>query len=50
MILQVQTGFGRLGTSYWGFEEAGVIPDIGKTLSFVSNQPLISVTFIYMTR
>lgn len=30
---QVQTGFGRLGSSYWGFEDAGVTPDIGKKLS-----------------
>ena len=26
---EVQTGFGRLGTHYWGFETEGVIPDIG---------------------
>ena len=26
---QVQTGFGRLGSHYWGFEAAGVTPDIG---------------------
>ncbi|HEC41612.1 MAG TPA: aminotransferase class III-fold pyridoxal phosphate-dependent enzyme [Bacteroides sp.] len=25
---EVQVGFGRLGNSYWGFEEHGVIPDI----------------------
>ncbi|MEL6588531.1 MAG: aminotransferase class III-fold pyridoxal phosphate-dependent enzyme, partial [Bacteroidota bacterium] len=25
---EVQTGFGRLGTHYWGFESQGVIPDI----------------------
>lgn len=25
---EVQTGFGRLGTHYWGFETEGVIPDI----------------------
>ncbi len=25
---EVQTGFGRLGTHYWGFETQGVIPDI----------------------
>ena len=29
---QVQTGFGRLGSSYWGFEDAGVTPDIGKKI------------------
>ncbi|MEM6345003.1 MAG: aminotransferase class III-fold pyridoxal phosphate-dependent enzyme [Bacteroidota bacterium] len=25
---EVQTGFGRLGTHFWGFESQGVIPDI----------------------
>lgn len=25
---EVQTGFGRLGTHYWGFEAHGVVPDI----------------------
>jgi 4-aminobutyrate aminotransferase-like enzyme/Ser/Thr protein kinase RdoA (MazF antagonist) len=25
---EVQTGFGRLGTHFWGFEEQGVVPDI----------------------
>jgi len=25
---EVQTGFGRLGTSYWGFEQYGMVPDI----------------------
>lgn len=25
---EVQTGFGRIGTHYWGFEALGVIPDI----------------------
>ncbi len=25
---EVQTGFGRLGTHFWGFEQSGVIPDI----------------------
>ena len=25
---EVQTGFGRTGTNYWGFENHGVIPDI----------------------
>ncbi len=27
---EVQTGFGRLGSHYWGFETHGVVPDIGK--------------------
>ena len=25
---EVQTGFGRLGKYFWGFEQQGVIPDI----------------------
>jgi alanine-glyoxylate transaminase/(R)-3-amino-2-methylpropionate-pyruvate transaminase len=25
---EVQTGFGRMGSHYWGFETQGVIPDI----------------------
>lgn len=25
---EVQTGFGRTGSSYWGFQNQGVIPDI----------------------
>jgi len=25
----VQVGFGRLGTHFWGFEQHGVVPDIG---------------------
>lgn len=25
---EVQVGFGRMGSSFWGFEQAGVIPDI----------------------
>ena len=31
-LSQVQTGFGRMGTTYWGFEDAGVTPDIGKNI------------------
>lgn len=26
--VQVQTGFGRLGSHYWGFQSHGVVPDI----------------------
>lgn len=29
MYIQIQTGFSRLGSHYWGFEMMGVIPDIG---------------------
>ena len=25
---EVQTGFGRVGSHYWGFEQQGVVPDI----------------------
>lgn len=25
---EVQSGFGRTGTHYWGFETQGVVPDI----------------------
>ena len=31
-MFQVQTGFGRLGSHFWGFETHGVVPDIGKLL------------------
>lgn len=27
---EVQTGFGRLGSHFWGFQAAGVTPDIGE--------------------
>ena len=25
---EVQTGYGRIGTHFWGFEKYGVVPDI----------------------
>ena len=25
---EVQTGFGRTGSHYWGFQQQGVVPDI----------------------
>ena len=28
----MQSGFGRTGSHYWGFESHGVIPDIGKLI------------------
>eukprot|EP01061_Rhynchopus_euleeides_P015112 TRINITY_DN25931_c0_g1_i1.p1 TRINITY_DN25931_c0_g1~~TRINITY_DN25931_c0_g1_i1.p1 ORF type:complete len:433 (+),score=188.74 TRINITY_DN25931_c0_g1_i1:62-1360(+) len=34
---EVQCGFGRLGTHYWGFEAAGVVPDIIVTAKSVAN-------------
>lgn len=32
----MQTGFGRMGSHFWGFESQGVVPDIGKS-SFYFN-------------
>lgn len=31
---EVQTGFGRLGSHYWGFESHDVMPDMGKDKIF----------------
>jgi len=37
MILdEVQTGFGRTGVNYWGFQSHGIIPDIGRLLDITS--------------
>jgi hypothetical protein len=36
---EVQCGFGRMGTHYWGFQTQDVIPDIGTlspTIFFIS--------------
>jgi len=42
---EVQTGFGRLGTHYWGFERAGVVPDIVVMAKGIGNgTPLAAVT------
>jgi alanine-glyoxylate transaminase/(R)-3-amino-2-methylpropionate-pyruvate transaminase len=50
---EVQTGFGRTGTHYWGFETQGVIPDIvtmakgignGSPLGAVVTTPKIAAT------
>jgi alanine-glyoxylate transaminase / (R)-3-amino-2-methylpropionate-pyruvate transaminase len=50
---EVQTGFGRTGTHYWGFETQGVIPDIvtmakgignGSPLGAVVTKPKIAAT------
>ena len=41
---EVQVGFGRVGTNFWGFETAGVIPDIvtmGKSMG--NGHPLSAV-------
>ncbi len=42
---EVQTGFGRLGDSYWGFENFGVTPDIVTMAKGIGNGiPLAAVT------
>ena len=41
---EVQTGFGRTGTHYWGFETQGVIPDIVTVAKGIGNgAPLAAV-------
>merc|ERR1712137_385481 len=41
---EVQTGFGRLGTNYWGFQEQGLKPDIVTTAKSIGNGfPLAAV-------
>ena len=41
---EVQAGFGRTGTHYWGFETQGVIPDIVTMAKSIGNgQPLAAV-------
>jgi alanine-glyoxylate transaminase/(R)-3-amino-2-methylpropionate-pyruvate transaminase len=55
---EVQTGFGRTGTHYWGFETQGVVPDIvtmakgignGAPLGAVSTTPKIAATLAQRT-
>jgi alanine-glyoxylate transaminase / (R)-3-amino-2-methylpropionate-pyruvate transaminase len=55
---EVQTGFGRTGTHYWGFETQGVIPDIvtmakgignGAPLAAVVTTPEIAATLSQRT-
>eukprot|EP00884_Botryococcus_braunii_P012351 jgi/Botrbrau1/21116/Bobra.0061s0011.1 len=50
---EVQTGFGRTGTAYWGFQNQGVVPDIvtmakgignGLPLAAVVTTPAIAAT------
>jgi alanine-glyoxylate transaminase/(R)-3-amino-2-methylpropionate-pyruvate transaminase len=41
---EVQTGFGRTGTHYWGFETQGVVPDIVTMAKSIGNgAPLAAV-------
>jgi 4-aminobutyrate aminotransferase-like enzyme/Ser/Thr protein kinase RdoA (MazF antagonist) len=51
---EVQTGFGRIGTHFWGFEQQGVVPDIvamgkpignGFPLGAVVTTPEIAASF-----
>ena len=37
---EVQTGFGRTGTNFWGFQNQGVTPDIVVTLSDVETREI----------
>jgi alanine-glyoxylate transaminase/(R)-3-amino-2-methylpropionate-pyruvate transaminase len=55
---EVQTGFGRTGTHYWGFETQGVVPDIvtmakgignGAPLGAVVTAPKIAATIAQRT-
>lgn len=57
MADEVQTGFGRIGTHYWAFEEQGVVPDfvtIGKAMgngfpvAALVTTPAIAGTFVKM--
>ncbi len=36
---EVQTGFGRTGTNYWGFQNQGVVPDIVTMAKVTSPAP-----------
>src|SRR5690606_34874995 len=51
---EVQTGFGRVGTHFWGFQTQGVVPDIvtmgkpagnGHPLAVVATTPEIADRF-----
>ena len=55
---EVQTGFGRMGTHFWGFETQGVIPDIvtmakgianGAPMAAVVTTPKIAATIAQRT-
>jgi alanine-glyoxylate transaminase/(R)-3-amino-2-methylpropionate-pyruvate transaminase len=42
---EVQTGFGRTGDHFWGFQRSGVVPDIVTTAKGIGNgAPLAAVT------
>src|SRR4051812_8682073 len=42
---EVQTGFGRTGTHFWGFQNYGVVPDIGTRCSPVTLRGLTYLFF-----
>ena len=42
---EVQTGFGRTGSHYWGFETQGVIPDIVTMAKVYMIIPLPSLVY-----
>ncbi len=41
---EVQTGFGRTGSKYWGFENQGVIPDIVTMAKGIGNGVPLAVS------
>src|SRR6267378_6008235 len=44
MVAEAQSGFGRTGTHFWGFETQGVIPDIVTMAKGIGNGcPLAAV-------
>jgi 4-aminobutyrate aminotransferase-like enzyme len=42
---EVQTGFGRTGSHYWGFETQGVIPDIVTMAKVITHLSYIVIYF-----
>ncbi|CAN1257362.1 Alanine--glyoxylate aminotransferase 2 homolog 3, mitochondrial [Linum perenne] len=43
---EVQTGFGRTGSHYWGFETQGVIPDIVTMAKVIKSKPFFSFVLL----
>ncbi len=44
---EVQTGFGRLGTHYWGFQTQNVVPDIGILFCKIALGSSLSLTLLF---
>ena len=42
---EVQTGFGRTGSHYWGFETQGVIPDIVTMAKVITHSSYILIYY-----